>query len=711
MKNQEVMDSDLEKERIYYKIIEFIRSKRNTIFPESEINNIFPETFNETNSIIKKLIDNGILRRIKRGHFFVPPDIDIELGRLSLHRNGFGFVCPMSGNDIFIPPRFVKNALDGDIVLAGIVKRHRRSEGWIIDVIKRRSEYVVARYVRDGGIPKGLPLDEKANYGIFLEKHKDIQPSPGQIILVKLKSQPLRNQNIYGKIEKILGEQDEYETDIQTVLYKYNIYVNFSSETEEELKKIPEKIKKEDLSGRRDLRDLPFVTIDGEDAKDFDDAVYLEDVSRGTFRLFVSIADVSFYVKQGSSLDRDALERGTSIYFPDRAIPMLPQKLSNNLSSLKPGVDRLTVTAEMEIDHHGNVKKSFLYPSVIRSAKRMTYTLLRRIIEGDKLLDIEYGNFKKMFKNMLLLRDVLLEKRMRKGSLIFDLPEPKVILNEEKKPVEIKKFFNDFSHSIIEEFMLVANETVASTLERAKIPLVYRIHEPPEMTEIKSLSAFLQSRGYRLNISNGTVEAQDLQRILVQCRGKKDEFLINTIVLRSLKQARYSPVNAGHFGLASESYCHFTSPIRRYPDLVVHRILKEYLAGKLNRERISAIKDELKYIAYKSSERERIAMEAEREMIDRLRARFMIDKIGAVFNAKIVMVKESGIWIELDDFFVEGFIGVEDIEGDYFHFDEKNMVLFGMRMKKRLRIGDKVRVLATGVNLDFGKVNFKLIGY
>lgn len=711
MKNQEGMDSDLEAEKIYYKIIEFIRNKRNVIFPESEIENIFSETLNETNLIIKKLIDNGILRKIKRYRFFVPVDIDIELGRLSLHKNGFGFVCPMSGNDIFIPPRFVKNAFDGDIVLAGIIRRHRRSEGWIIDVVKKRSEYVVAKYVKDGGIPKGLPVDEKANYEIFLEKQKGIQPSPKQIILVKLKSYPYRNQNTYGKIEKILGEQGEYETDIQTILHKYNIPVSFSSKTREEVKKIPEEIKKEEFSGRRDLRNLPFVTIDGEDAKDFDDAVYLEEISNGIFRLFVSIADVSHYVQPDASLNRDALERGRSVYLPDRAISMLPEKLSNNLSSLKPGVDRLTVTAEMEIDHAGDIKKSFLYPSVIRSAKRMTYTLLRRIIEEDKSLDTEYGDLKQIFQKMLVLRNWLLEKRLRRGSLIFDLPEPRIVLNNAKEPVEVKKFLNDFSHSIIEEFMLAANETVASTLERAKIPLVYRIHEPPEMTDIKSLSAFLHLRGYKLIINNGKVEPQNLQSVLEQCRNKTDEFLINTIVLRSLKQARYSTVNVGHFGLASESYCHFTSPIRRYPDLIVHRILKSYLAGKLNKERISFFREELKYIAYKSSESERIAMEAEREMIDRLRARFMINKIGQVFDARIVMVKKSGIFVELDDFFVEGFIGVEEMEGDYYHFDEKNMFLIGMRRKRKLRIGDKVKVQAIGVNLDFGRVNFRIIGY
>ncbi len=711
MKNLIDVRNNLETEKIYFKVVEFIRRRRNTVFPASIIDEVFPGEVQEIEPIIKKLISRGILRRTKKRQFFIPSEIDIEFGRLSLHRNGFGFVCPISGEDIFIPPRFIKNALDGDIVLVGVVKRHRRREGWIIDILKRSSQYVVARYIHDGIMPKGIPVDEKANYEIILDKKKGLPVTSGQIILVKLNSFPEKNQNVYGTVERVIGEQGTYETDLQTVLYKYNIPVEFSDKTEKEVKEIPEEIREEDLRGRRDLRDKPFVTIDGEDAKDFDDAVYVEEAGKGLYRLFVSIADVSHYVREGSSLDIDALERGTSVYFPDRAIPMLPEKLSNNLASLKPAVDRLTITVEMEIDRKGEIKRSFIYPGVIRSAKRMTYTLVRRIIEGDDSLDREYGDLKEMFRKMLVLRNCLLEKRMKRGSLIFDLPEPRVILNEKGEPVDIIKFINDFSHSIIEEFMLAANETVAMTLERAKVPLIFRIHESPDISDIRSITPFLHSRGYKLIINNGKVEPCNLQSVLMQCRGRPDEFVINTIILRSLKQARYSPVNAEHFGLASASYCHFTSPIRRYPDLMVHRILKEYLSGRLNKERIASLRDELKYIAYRSSERERIAMEAEREMVDRLRARFMINRIGESFDGRIVMVKESGVFVELKDFFVEGFVGVEEMEGDYYRFDEKNMYLIGMRRKRKLRIGDDVRVEVTGVNLDFGRVNFKLIGY
>lgn len=702
---------NLEKEKIYYKFIEFIKNFRGKVFPESMIEETFTPYLHEIEPFIKKLVSQGVLQRIKKKRFGVPINIDIELGKLSLHRNGFGFVCPPDGNDIFIPPRFIKNAFNGDIVLAGVVKRHKRSEGWIIDIIKRSSQYVVAKYLEDGMISKAFPLDDKANYEIILEKQKGINPEPGQVILVKLKSFHDKNNDAYGVIEKVIGEQGSYETDLKTVLYKYNIPHEFSYETLEEVKRISEEIGEEEFIGRKDLRDKPFVTIDGEDAKDFDDAVYLESSDKGLFRLFVSIADVSHYVKYGSSLDREALERGTSIYFPDRAIPMLPEKLSNNLSSLKPGRDRLTMTVEMEIDRYGHIKRSFLYPSVIRSAKRMTYTLVRRIIEGDRSLDREYGFLKGMFKKMLALRDILLEKRVQRGSLIFDLPEPRIVLNEAKEPIEIKKFFSDFSHSIIEEFMLAANETVARTLERAGIPLVFRIHEPPDIVDIKSLADFLRSRGYKLIMNNGKIEPLTLQNVLEQCRGKPDQFLVNTILLRSLKQARYSVVNAHHFGLASESYCHFTSPIRRYPDLIVHRILKSYLSGKFNKEKLSLLRDELKYIAYKSSERERIAIEAEREMVDRLRARFMIDKIGDVFEARVVMVKESGLFVELKEFFVDGFIELDEIAGDYYRYDDKNIMLVGMRKKKKLRIGDNIKVQLTGVDLDFGRVKFKVLGY
>lgn len=711
MKEQVTYKDGRNIEKIYYNLIEFIRKRQNATFPETLFEKQFSDNIDEIRGIMRELINQGILRRTGKGYFFVSPDIDIELGKLSLHRNGFGFVCPVNGDDIFIPPRFIKNALDGDIVLAGIITRHRRREGWIIKIIKRTSEFVVAKYRHEGSIQKAFPLDERSNFEIILEKTESIKPLDGQIVLVRMKSYPDRSGYGYGAVEKIIGNQGIYETDLLTVLHKYNIPSEFTYETENEVKNIPENITEDDLQGRRDLRELPFVTIDGEDAKDFDDAVYVEEAGKGLFRLFVSIADVSHYVIPGTSLDTEALERGTSVYFPDRAIPMLPEKLSSNLSSLKPGLDRLTVTAEMEIDRHGNIKKSYLYPSVIRSSRRMTYTLVRRILEGDTTLDREYGVLKPMLQKMLILRNWLLEKRVKRGSLIFDLPEPKVILNEAGEPIEIKKFLSDFSHSIIEEFMLSANETVARTLERAGIPLIYRIHEPPDTLDIKLLFAFLRARGYKPVMNNGKILPANLQSVLEQCRGKPDEFLINTIVLRSLKQARYSTTNVGHFGLASDSYCHFTSPIRRYPDLVVHRILKSYLAGKLNKEAIAKFKDELKYAAYRSSERERIAMDAEREMIDRLRARFMIDKIGDIYDARVVMVKESGIFVELDDFFVEGFIGVDEMAEDYYRFDEKNMMLVGMRKKRKLRIGDKVKVEVTGVNLDFGKVNFKLIGY
>jgi ribonuclease R len=697
-------------EKIYYKIIEFIRARRGSVFDESALAKYISDNLNEDKEILNKLVSNGILRKIKGRQFSLVSDVDIELGKLSLHRNGFGFVSSMSGNDIFIPPRFVKNARDGDVVLAGVLRRHRRSEGWIIDVLKRASEFVVAKYVQDGKFSRGIPLDEKADYEIVLDKNGKTHVTSGQIILVRLRSFPQKNKDAYGVIEKIIGEQGIYETDIKTVLYKYGIPVEFSPSTVEELKRIPDEVTEEELHGRRDLRALPFVTIDGEDAKDFDDAVYVEE-DNGLFRLFVSIADVSNYVKPGTSLDREALDRGTSVYFPDRAIPMLPEKLSSNLASLKPGVDRLTMTAEMTIDRHGNIKNSFLYPSVIRSKKRMTYTILRKILEGDDIPDSEYATLKPIFQKMLVLRNLLLEKRMRRGSLIFDLPEPKVILNEAKEPVEIKKFLSDFSHSIVEEFMLSANETVARTLERAGIPLIFRIHEPPDAIDIKSLSVFLRARGYKLVMNNGKIEPGNLQGVLDQCRGKSDEFLVNMIVLRSLKQARYSITNAGHFGLASESYCHFTSPIRRYPDLVVHRILKSYLSGKLTKSAMAEFRDELKYIAYRSSERERVAIDAEREMVDRIRARFMIDKIGDDFDARVVMIKESGLFIELDGHFIEGFIGVDEMEHDYYRYDENSMMLIGLRKKRKIRIGDRVKVKVTGVNQDFGKVNFKLIGY
>ncbi|HEY4715822.1 MAG TPA: VacB/RNase II family 3'-5' exoribonuclease, partial [bacterium] len=378
---------------------------------------------------------------------------------------------------------------------------------------------------------------------------------------------------------------------------------------------------------------------------------------------------------------------------------------SNNLASLKPGVDRLTLTADLLINSSGVVIQSKLYPSVIRSAERMTYTKVWDILQGDRKLTEKYGHLVEMFRNMLTLRNRLFQRREKRGSLIFELPEPYVLMDNNGVPVDIQRRNRNPAHMIIEEFMLAANEAVAVFLEKAGIPLLFRNHEPPNVSDMRELQRFLGRFGYSLRL-NGKANPLDIQSILNKCRGKPEEFIMNTVILRSMKQARYSPKNTGHFGLASGSYCHFTSPIRRYPDLIVHRILKSYLSGLLTKEKINKLRDELEYIGELSSERERVANEAEREIVDRLSARFMMDKIGEEYDGRITMVKEFGIFVELLNHFVEGMIPVEALTDDHYRYDENSFILRGMRRKSVFKIGEKIKVKVSRVNLDYGKIEF-----
>jgi len=686
-------------------LIGYLKRKRGNLLVQSEIERDFADSLSEVIPLINRFIEHGVLKKVEKKRLLFPPDLDLAAGRLSLHRNGFGFVCPLSGNDVFIPPRFVGDAMDGDTVLAGVLKRRNRSEGWIIEIIKRNSKRLVVRCNSNDGSLTGIPLNEKANFEVFIQKDKSLKLNDGQILLVELKNFPRRNQQASANVVKILGEENNYETDINIVLNKYNIIQEFQKDAINDSERIPEVISEGDLSGRVDLRKLPIVTIDGEDAKDFDDAVYVEPSSKNNMRLLVSIADVSHYVQEGSSLDRDALARGTSTYLPERAIPMLPEKLSNNLASLKPGVDRLTLTADLLINSSGVVIQSKLYPSVIRSAERMTYTKVWDILQGDRKLTEKYGHLVEMFRNMLTLRNRLFQRREKRGSLIFELPEPYVLMDNNGVPVDIQRRNRNPAHMIIEEFMLAANEAVAVFLEKAGIPLLFRNHEPPNVSDMRELQRFLGRFGYSLRL-NGKANPLDIQSILNKCRGKPEEFIMNTVILRSMKQARYSPKNTGHFGLASGSYCHFTSPIRRYPDLIVHRILKSYLSGLLTKEKINKLRDELEYIGELSSERERVANEAEREIVDRLSARFMMDKIGEEYDGRITMVKEFGIFVELLNHFVEGMIPVEALTDDHYRYDENSFILRGMRRKSVFKIGEKIKVKVSRVNLDYGKIEF-----
>ncbi|MEK7825445.1 MAG: ribonuclease R, partial [Nitrospirota bacterium] len=473
---------------------------------------------------------------------------------------------------------------------------------------------------------------------------------------------------------------------------------------------IPEEVMPDMFEGRADLRDLQTVTIDGERARDFDDAVSIEKLPDGRFRLFVHIADVSHYVTEGSALDLDAFGRGTSVYFPDAVIPMFPERLSNGICSLNPKVDRLTMTAEMHFDAEGNRTSYKIYDSVIKSNERMTYTAVRQIlVDRDQDIIKRYKPMIQMFKMMEDLSRRLYSKRIRRGSIDFDLPEPEIVLDMQGEPVNIIREERNIAHRIIEEFMLAANETVAEHICRLEIPFLYRIHEEPNPEKMIAFSEFIHNFGLRLKVTGG-IRPLTLSEILDRVKDTPEERLINHVLLRSMKRARYSAENLGHFGLAAEFYTHFTSPIRRYPDLIVHRIIREVGRKKaLARKRAEHWKEILPNIALQTSDRERLAMEAERESVNRQKVRFMADKEGEEHDGFITGVTAYGFFVELETLFVEGLVRVSTISDDYYVYHEKQHAFIGDHSQRIFRLGDKVRVRVKRVDIENRTIDFTLV--
>ncbi|NLZ52002.1 MAG: ribonuclease R, partial [Thermoanaerobacteraceae bacterium] len=508
-------------------------------------------------------------------------------------------------------------------------------------------------------------------------------------------------------IIEILGYPDEPGIDILTIIKKYDMPLDFPEKVQKQLEQIPDKIQDEDLIDREDFRHLKTITIDGEDAKDLDDAVSIKEVDNG-YRLGVHIADVSYYVKEKSPLDVEALKRGCSVYLVDRVIPMLPPKLSNGICSLNPQTDRLTMSVIIDFDLDGNIKKYKITPGIIKTCERMTYTQVNRILEEEDPDTIRrFDYLVDDLKLMKQLAEKLTEKRFKRGSLDFDLEEAKVILDEEGHPVDVVKEERKISNRIIEEFMIAANEVVAEHIFWLKIPLIYRIHEIPDDEKIHSLKEFLYNLGYTLK-GTQNLKPKSLQQILEKTKGKPEQRLINTMLLRSLKQARYSGANFGHFGLASLYYTHFTAPIRRYPDLVVHRILRKQLQNKIDQKSEKKLSKFVEKIAKISSERERIAEEAERETTDLKIAEYMASKIGETYEGIVSGVTSFGIFVELDST-IEGLVHVSNMEDDYYHFNDKTMALIGERTGRTFRIGDIVKVKVDNVNIAERQIDFVLV--
>lgn len=653
----------------------------------------------ELNNILKTLVRKGSIFKLKGHMFSIVNEGTLITGTLSCTKSGNGFVIPDTENakDIFVPSRFMKTAFHGDTVTVRTDRAfRRRKEGKIVDVIKRNTNNIIGYINIINNILYVTPEDGRYKYDFIVNNDlKELKAVEGAFVAARITKFPDSRVGPECEIIKIFKNGlDDIHAVAEFIEYKYDLPRSFKKSIGSEAKNLSV-----DLSdrNRKDLRNLKHITIDGELAKDFDDAVCIKK-SKDGYTLFVSIADVSSYVAIHSRLDREAYRRGTSVYFPGKVLPMLPNALSNNLCSINPLEDKLALTVEIGYDNNGTIVRNIFYQSIIRSTKRLTYKQVEDAVTGEhkeipKGLEDQLHDLEHMAELALLLR----KKREARGSLDFDLPEPEVILDIEGGVKNIIRSERLFSHQIIEQFMVSANEAVARFLRDRKAPAIYRIHEGPDKEKLKEIEKFIYALPGKHKRQPGS---HFLQSILQKAQGTDYEFFINRIILRSMKQARYSAVNKGHFGLASDCYLHFTSPIRRYPDLVCHRSLKNVLAGASHQE------EDYENMAVHLSERERAAMEAERELEDRIRILFMKDKSGNVYHGIISHINAYGFFVELIEIFVEGIVLLADLSNDYYHFEEEKFRLIGKRTRKIYRIGDKIQIKVIMADVETKRLLF-----
>ncbi|MCR5420704.1 MAG: ribonuclease R [Lachnospiraceae bacterium] len=664
----------------------------------------------ELSYILKELLKEGLLNISKRGKYSISKS-EYFKGIFRATQQGFGFV-EVDGFDeeFFVPESDVHGAMHLDTVKIKPVfaKRGKRAEASVIEVLERATNIIVGTFEK-AKINYGfvVPDNTRFNKDIFIPVERSMGAVDGHKVVVEITDYGSKFKSPEGRIIEILGHENDPGVDILSIIKGYNLPLEFPKKVMKQAEKIEEAVKDEDIFGRLDLRDVTMVTIDSEEAKDLDDAVSLY-MDGDDYVLGVHIADVSEYVQEASALDKEALKRGTSVYLVDRVIPMLPHRLSNGICSLNESVDRLTLSCIMTFDRKGNLLKHKIAESVIKTNKRMTYTAVNGIIENkDKELCEEYNELVPMFLLMKELADILKEKRRKRGSVDFDLAETKIVLDENGEPIDIKPYERNSATGIIEEFMLAANETVAEHFCRLEIPFVYRIHENPDPEKIRKLEMFIRNYGYGIKTKNDEVAPGEIQKLLRHIEGTPQEALISRLTLRSMQRARYSTDCKGHFGLACMYYCHFTSPIRRYPDLQIHRIIKEKLHHKLNKERLEHYNGILNDVASQSSSRERLADEAERETDKLKKAQYMSEHIGDVFAGVISGVTNWGIYVELSNT-VEGLVHISKIEGDYYYFNEDSYELIGEHTGKRYILGQTINVKVNAVDMSMRTIDFVL---
>lgn len=665
-------------------------------------------------NFLDELEEDGYIGKTKKGKIASPKSMGYFVGKFVAHRKGFGFVESDEEytQDLFIPAADTNGAMHNDRVVAEITKPatdERRAEGTIIKVVEREITKVVGEFQSNKTFGFVIADEKKFNQDIYIPKKYFSGAKDGDKVVVQITVWPQAGRKPEGKIIEVLGPKGEKEVEILSIIRAHGLPEEFPKKVLEEAQKVAQPISQEEIDRRLDIRDLNIFTIDGEDAKDLDDAISIERLSNGNFKLGVHIADVTHYVHEKSKLDKEALKRATSVYLVDTVIPMLPKTLSNGVCSLNPHEDKLTLSVFMEIDRKGNVQQYDIKETIINSKARMTYTEVSDILEhDDEELKAKYSHVADDFKTAEELAKILMQRRNQRGAIDFDFPEAKIILTPEGKVSDIKEYERRISNRIIEEFMLITNETVAEHYFWLNIPFVYRIHETPSSEKMQELGKFVSTFGYTIKGDLEEVHPKALQSIISAIKGKKEEEAISTIMLRSLRQARYSPECSGHFGLAAKYYSHFTSPIRRYPDLQIHRIIKEQLNNKINKKRQEQLVNIVDYASTQSSERERAADLAERDVKDYYKAVYMEDKVGEEFDGVVSSVTSFGMFIELPNT-VEGLSRLANMRDDYYIYDEMTYTIIGERTRKTYRIGDPVRIKVDNVNVDLREIDFKIL--
>jgi ribonuclease R len=664
--------------------------------------------------LLMNLVESGHLIQTRGNRFGLPDRMNLVVGKVQTHPRGFGFVIPDrpvegASGDIFIAGANLNQAMHGDRVVARIERSGERAEGRILRILERGSTTIVGRYDADeSGMGFLVPFDRRLIMDVLIPVEERNGAERGDMVVVEITRWPTPTRSPLGRVIEVLGDIEEPGVDTEIIIRKFGLPDAHSEEAVEEARRLGGAVKDKDIRGRTDFRPRTTVTIDGEHARDFDDAITIEKLPNGHYWLGVHIADVAHYVPEGGALDEEAYDRATSVYFPDRAVHMFPSELSTGLCSLNPNVDRLVQTCLMEIDRRGEVVRYEIHDGVIHSDARMTYDEVNAILtDRDPALIKKYAPLVPMFEMMRELFQILNDRRKRRGSIDFDLKEPEIVLDDAGMVEDIIALERNVAHRLIEEFMLIANETVAQHLDQNDVPTLYRIHETPDPLKVEVFEDFISTMGYSLGTAPNAVKPRHFQKLVEKIKGKPEEKPIAFLMLRTMQKARYDPSNLGHFGLAASSYTHFTSPIRRYPDLIVHRTLRESRQG-MSEERREELTDDLPEMAKHTSERERRADEAERELVQWKKVRFMADKVGDEFDGYITGVTAFGLFIELVEHFVEGMVHVSTMADDYYRFIERAHELRGENTGRVYRLGDRVNVQVIKVDMERRQIDLGL---